>query len=49
MDKEMASSKETHGNLVGLLIELEVEDQMECKSFTKITPDQFEFLFKNIS
>jgi len=40
---------DTHGNSIGLLREFAVEDQMEYKSFMRITPVQFEFLLKKIS
>lgn len=44
--KKWLLRRDTHGNSVGLLRELAVEDQMEYKRFMRITPVQFDFLLK---
>ncbi|VVC24261.1 Pheromone/general odorant binding protein [Cinara cedri] len=41
--------RDTLGNSVGILRELDTEDQLEHRSFMRITPDQFEFLLQKIS
>lgn len=41
--------RDTLGNSVGILRELATEDQLEFRSFMRITPDQFEFLLQKIS
>lgn len=41
--------RDTHGSSVGLIRELAIEDKSEYKSFMRMTPDQFEFLFQKIS
>jgi len=41
--------KDTHGNSVGLIRELAIEDKSEYKSFMRMTPEQFEFLLQEIS
>lgn len=41
--------RDTLGNSIGILRELATEDQLEYRSFMRITPDQFEFLLQKIS
>lgn len=41
--------RDTHGNSVGLIRDLAIEDKSENKSFMRMTPEQFEFLLQEIS
>ena len=41
--------RDTHGNSVGLIRELAIEDKSEYKSFMRMTPEQFEFLLQKLS
>lgn len=39
--RKLLLRRETHGDSVGRLTELTIKDEMECKRFTRMTPDKF--------